>query len=84
MESYGAAESSDDLLCDNWVLVVDHCIFLRSTNRLLRETVDCNGLLSILGCHIIDHRKKCRATLLVSLNVVSTLSKGCFIYFALK
>ena len=36
---YGAPESSTDLLCDGWVLVVDHCIFFWSTNRLLRENV---------------------------------------------
>ena len=34
---YGAHESFADLLCDGWVLVVDHSIFLWSTNRLPRE-----------------------------------------------
>ena len=36
---YGAPEASADLLCDDLVLVVDHCIFFWSTNRLLRDNV---------------------------------------------
>ena len=36
---HGAPESSADLLCDDLVLVVDHCIFFWSTNRLLRDNV---------------------------------------------